>query len=395
MLTKPGGRHSVRLIDPVYKYYMRLVALIGLIFVIAAGSTAYAQDASPPAVVRYLGLAVPYPDNPPEQPLTRSVDSLRRSATVRSLLTVDSSGTTLGVDFPADSAAFIDLVEADLKALHFAFTPGRELAWPVSVPIDVDYYAKATDGWNIRFSFPISANLSTDSVLLREFFAVNGVEPPRIVKLIPIDYSIRMEPEKLRYWTVTAQVSLDADGELRDISYPVAGQDRMRHQIHMALMRAEYTPARLGGTPIAADFLVTFRVFDNLKYPFSPLDQSDTVEAPLSSRYFMTYYYNENDIFLYPIPRQPGGMILRSPKLGDDKTGFSEVTVDIDTVGMVTGARVRLTTEKLRQPAAKAARLLTWYPAVDTRGRSTEYTGKIRFEFVGTPKIVYIPEWLP
>jgi hypothetical protein len=381
--------------DPVYKKYMRLVVLIGLLFGIVAGSIVHAQDVSPPGVVRYLGLAVPYPENPPESPKTRKIFSVLYPAAVRVWLTVDSSGATRKVASPADSAVYIDPVKADLDSLRFSFTPGKNLSAPLSIPVNVDYSDRTRDGWRVRISFPISADLTTDSVLLREFFAANGIEPPRIAALTPIDYSLRAEPDKLRYWTVTAQVSLDDKGNLQDITYPVAGQDRMRHQIQMALMRAEYTPARLKRTPFATDFLVTFRIFDNIKYPFSPLDRSDTTETPVASRYVMTYYYNENDIFLYPIPRRPAGEYLQSPKLGNGKTGFSDVTVDIDSEGTVTAVYVSQTWEQVRQVAAKAARLLHWYPAVDTRGRPTAFTGKIRFEFVGTSKIVYIPEWLP
>ncbi len=373
---------------------MRLVALIGLLFGIVAISPAQAQDVSPPGVVRYLGLAVPYPDNPPESPMTLRIGQVRYPAVVRTWLTVDSSGATRKVTFPADSAAYIDPVKTDLESLHFAFTPGRGLSAPLSIPVTVKYSAKTPAGWTVSISFPISAELTTDSVLLEEFFAVNGVEPPRIVALLPIYYEIRVEPEELRYWTITAQVSLDTEGRLLDIAYPVAGQDQMWHQVQMALMHAEYTPARLQGEPFATDFLVTFRIFDNIDYPFSPLDQSDTTETSVASRYFMTYYYNENDIFLFPIPRRPAGEYLQSPKLGNNNTGFSDVTVDIDTGGKVTGARVTRTVESVRQPAAKAARILLWYPAIDTRGQPTEYTGKIRFEFVRTSKIVYIPEWL-
>lgn len=380
--------------DAVYKKHMRSVALIGFIFGIILCSPVKAQNVSSPGVVRYLGLAVPYPENPPDDSTAMMVRDVRFSAAVRVWLTVDSSGKTLKVAYADDSAAYIDPIKTELESLQFLFTPGRSLPSPLSIPVTVDYSDRTPDGWMVRTLFPVSADLATDSVLLGEFFASNGVEPPRISTMMPIDYSIGMDPENLRYWTVTAQVSLDAGGRLQDITYPVPGQDAMRHPVQMALIRADYTPAQLRGEPFATDFLVTFRIFDNIKYPYSPLDRSDTTGLPVSARYVMTYYYNENDIFLYPIPRRPASETLQSSKLGR-LTGFSNVTVDIDTAGNVTGARVRRTVERVRQSAAQAARLIQWYPAIDTRGRPDKYTGNIRFDFAGKPKIVYIPEWMP
>jgi len=373
---------------------MRLIALIGLLFGLVACSTVEAQDASPPGVVRYLGLAVPYPDDFPDSSQVIEAGQIKFPATVTASLTIDASGNTKKIEYAEDSA-YLDPVKDMLTSIHFSFTPGTTLPSPLSIPLNVAYSGKTADGWKVNVYLPVSTELTTDTVLLDEFFAANGIEPPRITAMMPIDYSIDVDLDHLRYWTVTALVSIDADGQLRDISYPIAGQDEMSHSVQMALMRARYSPARLRGTPFATDFLVTFRIFDNLKYPVSPLDLSDTADVPLSSRYFMTYYYCENDISLYPIPRRPDRGYLQSSRLGAANTGFSEVTVDIDQGGNVTGARVARTTERLRQVGADVARLLRWYPAIDTHGKPTKFTGRIRLEFVGAPRIVYIPEWMP
>ncbi len=373
---------------------MRLVFLIALLAGLVAGLPAMAQEKSPSGIVRYLGLAVPYPDTLLENPEVPAGGGVRFPETVRAWLTVDSSGTTRTVTCADDSAVYIDPVRAELEALHFSFTPGIDISPTLSIPVTINFSGRTTTGWNVKMLFPVSAEQATDSVLLKEFFAANGVEPPRITAMMPIKYGIAFDQEKLRYWTITAQVSLDAEGDLMDITYPIAGQDAMRHPVQMALIRAEYTPTRLKGKPLATDFLVTFRIFDNIKYPFSPLDLTDTADVPLAARYFMTYYYNENDISLYPIPRRPADQTLQSSQLGR-LTGFAEVTVDIDTAGTVTGARVGRTVERTRHAAYKAARLLQWYPAIDVRSQPTDFTGEIRFDFVGSPKIVYIPEWIP
>ena len=374
---------------------MRFVVLISLIFGFAVGSAAEPQDVSPSEVVRYLGLAVPFPVNAPETPMMIDTAHVLYPAEMRVWLTVDSSGSIRDMRYSSDSAAYIDPIKPDLDTVRFQFAPGRNLASPLSIPVRVTYSGRALDGWSVDISFPISARFTTDSLLLRDFFSANGVEPPRIVSLAPVYYAIKVSSDNLHYWTITAQVALDAQGKLQDISYPIAGQTRMRHQVHVALMHAGFSPARLQGKPFATDFLVTFRIFDNIDYPFSPFQQSDTAEAPIASRYFMTYYYSENDIFIHPLPRKPRREILRSPKYGMGNGGFSEVTIDIDTCGKVTGVRVGRTMAGLRQVAAKTARLLDWYPAVDAGGQPVKYTGRLRLDFSGTTKIVYIPEWLP
>lgn len=374
---------------------MRFAVLTIFVCVFAVCSAAESQNEPSPEVVRYLGLAVPYPRNLPEQPITVSADKSIRSGEVRIWTKIDSAGNVTDISSADTTNGGIAPIRGDLEALRFQYTPGRSLPQPLSVPVDILYSGSQAEGWSAHISFPVSPELTTDSILLKDFFAANGVEPPRIISLMPIDYQINDWTDSLRYWTITAQVSLDSNGDLQDISYPIAGQSKMRHQVHMALIHAGYSPARLQGRPVAAEFLVTFRIFDNIDYPFSPFQQIDSAKAPITWRYFMTYYYSEKDISLPPLPRNHANGYINARKLGEGRYGISDVMVDIDQDGRVARAAMTRTQAGLRGVAAKAARLFRWYPAIDTLGRPVEFTGQIGFEFDGTPKIVYIPEWLP
>jgi hypothetical protein len=373
---------------------MRFTALTIFACVFAVCSTAKSQDAASPEAVRYLGLAVPYPEHLSDEPIMVPADESIASGKVRIWAKIDSAGNVIDISSTDSTNSLITPVRGDLEALRFQFTPGESLPQPLSVPVDILYSGSQADGWSARISFPVSPEFTTDSILLKEFFSANGIEPPRIMSLNPIDYQINDRTDSLRYWTITAQVSLDSGGNLQDISYPIAGQAEMRHQVHMALMHARYSPAQLHGRPIAAEFLVTFRIFDNINYPFSPCQQMDSAKAPISSRYFMTYYYSEKDISLPPLPRNHADGFIIARKLGEGKHGTSDVTVDIDQDGKVTRAVMTRTRAGLQGAATQLARLFRWYPAIDAQGQPMEFTGEISFQFDGTSKIVYIPEWL-
>lgn len=374
---------------------MRLRALTIFACVFAVYSAAKPQTAPPPEVIRYLGLAVPYPGNSPDEPIAIASDKPISPDKLRIWMKIDSAGHVVDISSTDSADGLIAPVKDDLRALRFRFTPGKPLPQPLSVPVDILYSGSQADGWSAHISFPVSPQFTTDSILLKDFFAANGVAPPRIISLMPIDYQIDDRTDSLRYWTITAQVSLDSNGSLQDITYPIAGQDEMRHQVHMALIHAGYSPARLHEKPIATEFLVTFRIFDNIKYPFSPFEETDSAKTPITSRYFMTYYYSENDISLSPLPRNHAKGYITARKFGEGKHGISDVMVDIDQDGRVTRAAMTRTRAGLQGAATRAVRLIRWYPAIDTRGQPTEFTGPIGFEFDGTSKIVYIPEWLP
>jgi hypothetical protein len=170
----------------------------------------------------------------------------------------------------------------------------------------------------------------------------------------------------------------------------------MAHQVHVALMRAGFSPARIKGEPVATEFLVTFRIFDNISYPFSPLQEPDSsLPQPLTADYFMTYYYSENDISLYPLPRKRARGYIRAPQFADEPPGFANVLIGLDQTGTLVHVGVLRVRTGLRRAAAEVTRLITWYPAVNNRGEPVSFSGMVRLEFRGEPEIVYIPEWLP
>jgi hypothetical protein len=260
------------------------------------------------------------------------------------------------------------------------------------VTVSVPGIARRED--SLALTFPVSQEALTDSVLLNEYFQLNGIQAPRVTHLPPVTYVFDIYDTAARYSTVTMQVSLDKSGELQDITYPNPAQSDMAHQVHMAVMNASFAPARIGGEPMAAEFLLTFRIFKNIDYPFSPHQPEDTARPqPVTARYFMTQYYNENDISLHPLPHKHAQGFIRGSKFRQSPSGFADVLIAIDSAGKPERIVVRRCSSGLREAAYKAARLISWYPAMTSSGATAAFTGQIRLEFSGTSNVVYIPEW--
>jgi len=365
------------------------IALITLILV-AAGLAA--DDQSP--VTPYLGLAMPVPDTLPrlEVPIPDKLTIRNRS--LMAVLEVDNKGKVGDIDFPSDSADYIAAVRDDLKKVRFDFLEGREFDFPVKVPVHIDYSGPGTDKKTVTLRLPILPDTLSDTVLLNRFFELNGVVPPGIVDIPPLFYKVYPHRERRDLLMITARVFLDKNGDLTDIQYPIEGQRDMRHQVHMGIMNGAFTPAKFKGIAFASDFLLTFRIFDNLDYPFSPTRMEDTVEVPFTAVHMMAQYFNADDGDLPPLPRNHARGYIRAANLGRMRAGSALIALRIDDTGRSRGVSVLRSNPGLQQAARDAAVLIDWYPARTRYGEAVPFKGRITFDFIGSTRIVYIPEWL-
>ena len=369
-----------------------------IIFVVAAAllcaAAIPAQETPAEIVTPFLGLSVPFPDSAPVWQIPFKKNSVIRNHSVTVVFSVDKKGKVKKLDYPSDSVEYITPIEKSLKEMRFNFTDGEKRPFPLKVPVRVNYYGGMNAEKTVRTAFPVYADMTSDSLLLAEFFMLNDVSPPDINNLLPVLYKVDPSKEKAEYMIITARVFLDEHGEVTDVKYPIEGHDRMTHQVQMALLNAEFTPAKVASQARACDFLVTFRVFDNIDYPFSPHSPKDTAKAePISARYFMTRYFSPADISLPPIPRSHGSGVIDSP-LGFQGSGRADVFVRIDEEGIIRATRVISAGPRLWEAADKAVQLIEWYPAQSRSGEARLFSGRVSLHFDQTAYIVYFPEWL-
>jgi hypothetical protein len=368
----------------------RLVIDVMLCILLAAA----AVHADSKEIPKYFGLAVPYPEHIPALILPDTVITEIGRQRYEINFIIDSAGTVSDMQWLSDSVFDPSLVAEQVKAMRFRFLPGRSLLTNHIIPILIETSGLLGREDTLTMKFPISPEIRTDSVLLRKYFEANEIEPPRVTDLPPVTYVFDIYDTTTRCWTVTMLVSIDEAGQLQDIVYPIPRQRNMAHQVHMAVMHASFYPASIRGKPFAADFLLTFRIFNNIDYPFSPFQTQDTTIPPrVTTRYFMTHYYNENDIWIFPLPHKHARGYIRGAKFAEFSPGFANATIAIDETGNVERFVIMRCSSGLRQAAYEAGRLISWYPAVDHSGEPIAFTGRIRLEFSGSPRVVYIPEW--
>jgi hypothetical protein len=357
---------------------------------------AQADQTPVPGFSPYLGMAVPYPADT----LTRTIATggnnpeLPYRSVVVTLL-IDSAGNVLDLKYPPDSADFARPVETILKSARYQFTGGNQLPSPVMLPVGVSYRALTKDTLEVVFRFPLGADQVPDTTLLYRLFSLNGVTPPEVIALPPLFYRVDSTRDTLEYLVITAQVTLDERGELTDLAFPVPGHDRMTHTVHAALIRARFKPATLGGQLIPCQFLLTFRLFDNLRYPYSPFDPPDSgASLPMTTRYFMTRYFSDADFSIIPLPRNYPSRYLLTPRYGTNRIGNAKISITISTAGIVVSQSLRTVTPEVTAEARTLVRLIQWYPALNRAGQAVEYTGMVSLTFDGSAEVVYIPEWL-
>ena len=373
---------------------MSKAVVVGLIFVCIACSGGFAKGPAEDPVTTYLGLSIPYPDSIPIHPYLLK----RRMFGSHSMMIyfiVDKKGKVKKVDYPSDSGIFIEPLVKYLKKIKFSFTPGRDLDFPLKVPVEAIITGSGQMNAAVRLKFPVSPGIVSDPELLAEFFECNGVKPPQVVEIPPLFYRIVNPRNGPDYLIITARVFLDERGQLQEISYPIPGQDDGIHQVQVAIMNARFRPAEVKSRPTACDFLLTFRIFGNLKYPYSPIQPPDsTIKSPFTARYFMMQYYNAADIVAPALPRNHGSGLIQAAMLARGRTGIAEVFVRIDSAGMADRVLVVNAMPGIADKAEKAIRLVNWYPARDHRGIARPFAGRISIVFDDSMRIVYIPEWL-
>jgi hypothetical protein len=372
---------------------MKYVAIIVVIVIHAVA--AWAGDVEPAGIESYLGFAVPHPRAETEMIYTVEDARILLVRDIFVTMIIGESGKIKGLTGPVDSIPELKPLFKRLKKIRFEFSEGRSVADSIIIPAVISLKRLPTGEMSAELKLPIDSGNKSDSVLLGEFYRANGISPPVITSLPPIFYKVHPGNENPGLLTITAWITLDADGNLIEVSFPIAGQDEMTHAVFMGLMNATFGPAAINGEPFATGFLVTFRIFDNIKYPFSPTQAPDTSKAPIiTEQYFMTTYYNRNDISVPPLPRKHPGGLIRSDKYGRSGAGFARARVLIDTTGQIVSVSVLSAAPGLVGTVPAALRLATWYPATNAEQKVTAFSGEIILKFEASSQIRYSPVWL-
>jgi len=374
---------------------MLKTAVIGLIIIsLTVTIPAFSEESAVGSVTPYLGFSLPYPEQIPELMISLKDPLVSDRSLIINCL-IDKKGKVKKVEYPSDSAAFIEPILKDLKKLEFQFIEGHQLAFPMNVPIEVTVAGNDQKSTSVRLRFPLSAEMTANPDLLSIFFARNEIQPPEIIEFQPVFYKVDDAQDGPDYLMVTARVFLDEKGELRDISFPLSKQTAAQHQVQMAVMNARFTPLKYKSESMPSDFLLTFRFFRNLEYPFSPYQAEDsTGMTPLTARYFMSQFYNAADISAPALPRNHSAGQIRAPKLGLGLGGRASLFARIDTTGTITNVLQLSASLDMGDRPEKAVRMIKWYPRRDSSGNKTVFAGKITLIFDGSTRIVYIPEWL-
>lgn len=368
--------------------------LITVIILINAAAVR-ADQAGSAETKPYLGFAVPFPEAGSET-IYPVKDGRRIPAREVSLtLTIGASGKVKEItDYP-DTISQLTPIIKKLKKLKFEISEGNSIGDRIVIPAKLSLFRPAVTEVMAELKLPINSEFKSDTVLLGEFYRANGISPPAVTDLPPIFYKVFPESEIPNVLTISAWVMLDAAGELDQVSFPIAGQDDMTHPVFMGLRNASFKAATFNSEPFATGFWVTFRIFDNIKYPFSPTMETDSANAPKwTERFFMTPYYNCADMSLPPLPRRHTGGTIRSAKYGRSGIGLARTRVVIDTIGRVSKMSVISSDPYMFEAVRDAVKLATWYPAVSADRQKVEFSGDILLEFDASSFIRYSPSWL-
>ncbi|MEZ5358561.1 MAG: hypothetical protein R3F48_06980 [Candidatus Zixiibacteriota bacterium] len=316
-------------------------------------------------------------------------------------LTVDKSGRVTDIAYPSDSVPDLKCFKKAYEKIEFTMLEGAvTVAAPAVVPVKARLVWQDKDNGRLMFDFPVrqdsAGQLFSDTLLLTEYCRLNGIERPGLKSAPPISYLLPAKPKDGRYLIVTALVSINETGAVRNIIFPFESMREGQHQVFATLLHSEFEPLRVGGVAYNSEFYVTFRLFDNIKYPFKPIisGQFDST-ATHAQKYFVTEYLNPNDMSLCPLPREFPHMSMPMSGLSTRaRPGFGWVEVNIDTTGQVVSARKLNASEVIGNHIQGIAGRLTFYPAVDVTGKPIPFTGKMRIEIDKEKNVVYFPEWL-
>ncbi len=358
------------------------------------GAAASAEDAVSVEPSLYLGLAVPIPDSVPAMILVPSAGGAVPNGSYPAVLLVKKNGKIKKVLAGPDSTRFYEPLTAISNKIRCRFLRGRKLHFPVAVPVRLEF-SNNGGSQKAALRFPISTDLVSDTMLLFEFYERNRVTPPSVTIMPSLFYRFDHTGKEPVCLTMTAHMALDEGGRLVDLSFPGGAPGSMNHQVQVALMNAAFAPASLDGRGWPCEFWVTFRLFDNVRYPFTPSAPTDTTRTPsVTERFVMTRYFNPRDISICPLPRRyPSGIILTSENLYGAR-GTVRALVQIDSEGEVSGISIAGASTRLTQAARKAVKLTQWYPAVGPTGERESFSGAITLELDGSAQVVYIPEWV-
>ncbi|MCP4567400.1 MAG: hypothetical protein GY841_07460 [FCB group bacterium] len=347
-----------------------------------------------PGFKPYLGLAMPYPEEIPEWKVDIDKKLIVRNGFYAARLIIDDKGRVREVPYHADSALYFEPLDKKKKDIRFRFLEGRKFEFPLTIPVLLEYSSFSLNIKLVRLHFPVSAETPSDTTLLAEFFALNGVYLPALKDMLPVSYYFDRGRDEPLCLTISAMVTLDKEGQLTALEYPLEGQDQMTHQIHSSLIRAEFEPARIGQESIASEFFLTFRIFDNLRFPFSPFMPVDTTRDRLFTEdYFMIRYLNPGDISIFALPQKYGSGKIPMPREFRQKREELNFRLGISQNGK---ARVLSMVNSPRQHTApeEIARVTSWYPAVNNAGYKISFSGIVKVKLDGGAHIVCIPEWL-
>lgn len=346
----------------------------------------------------YLGLAIPVPN---EYYIFVSRENIRAISEKESHIVsiyVNKKGRIENIEYPSELEDTQQLWDEHLSEVEFHFLDGKKADFPVAVPAELSITTSVAKN-HIRLRFPLSPSLRSVPHLMDRYFELNNLSPPRVADLWPVAYKVDTKRYENDYFIITALVKIDSSGELIDLSYPIKGQDQSTHQIHVALINAQYEPARIHNQPIASEFILVFRIYDKIAYPFSPTQPWDSVSSFLGAEdLFMSRFLSLNDISTVPVPRDHRDGKVPSKKYGERLNGRRKYDVCIDTAGNIDIVHWLSSSHSRESKEAIAGReILTevsWYPAVDKKGNYTRFTGQVTLIFNGTHEVVYIPEWL-
>jgi len=357
---------------------------------------------SPPAepFPLYLDMALPVADTLSN--LSRELPPGEHTVQKSFLTTVvvDKSGhvKTIG-EIPGDSAVPKMDIEDMLSSVTFSFLSGDIRPWDsagktdIEIPVRLDYTRGFGRVQNVAAAFPIRPDTTSVNSLLNKLFLRYGIMAPAIDSMMAINYVLDNTRTSGQYPTITALVKLDENGHLLDIEYPFPEQRNMRHQVHVALMNARFRPAEIQGQGIPCEFLATFRIFDNIAYPFDPLTV-DTLPKMETEKRFLAYYLNPKDLGMPPLPRKHAQGYIRGGILARGMMGHANVFVNIDTTGAIADVSIARGIPGHADDLRELVKALNWYPAVDSEGNAVPFWGEIRLHFTGKTKVVYNAEWL-
>lgn len=359
-----------------------------------------AKDSSSAADALYFGLQI-HVATRPEVNIERKDLEGNRIKKFRVDLTVDDKGRVKGYAYPNDSIPDLNCFRKAFDKIEFETIEGQiQVDNPATIPVKAKLVWKDGKEGRIDLDFPVWRDsldeLHSDTLLLNEYFRLNKIDPPGLREIPPLSYLLPVKKKDGRYLTITALVSLDDSGKVENIEFPFDTTGQGTHQVFMALLYADYMPVRVDGKAYDSRFYVTFRLFDNIEYPFQPVvDGMFDSTATDAQKCFVTTYWNPQDIAVYPIPRDFPHLSMPLSGLSVRATpGFGWVEVGIDTTGAVVAAWQQNTSSSQAKYIQGIARRLTFYPAYDKSGKSISFSGKVLIQIDKDKNVVYFPEWL-